>query len=515
MSREAEFLEALFSSVPPGQIELRVIEDKKGGRILNRPWYPAAAKLIEKLPGLARYGEERKAGVFVGVLPRGDGMSGRSNNVIAGIVVWADLDFKSFAGGEEEARARLAALPLAPTAIVRSGHGLHVYFFLREPETPQALSALSQRLGLAVGGDAVHDAARVMRVPGTMNMKDSAHPVRVEIETWEPSRRFNPSELSEMLPELPAAAATTTVTAPQSMTIASTLPPRVKQLIESDKKIGNLYHGRGKPGTDENGRPLDTTSSGYDISFLMALARKGVREFSELASALYHRADDAARAKGAEYIRRTVQHALERVPEKDKKKEPFQLDFEVEKVSTFASVPPQIVLRINGKDLTLSVPELLSRGRFRTKFVEMMRWVPSMPSEDGEWDEIVNGWFAQAETIEQPPEASTENLRRAEIERAIDGCAIGESADDLDRGLVLLRDGLRVFKSTPLLARVRQSFQDVSTWVLCRHLRELGYAPDSVRVDEVTVRVWGRRVPAPTEPVTANSPIKVGNEGDQ
>jgi hypothetical protein len=493
MSREAEFFETLFSCVPPGQIEVRAIEDKKGGRVFNRAWYKTPADLVAKLDSIANYCTSRRAAAFFGVIPRADGMDGRDGKLIAGLAAWADVDFKSISGGETEARARIEALPLPPTAITRSGHGLHVYYILREPEEPDVLSKLAARLGAALGGDRVHDTARVMRMPGTMNMKDPANPVRVEIEVWEPSRRCNPSELAEMLPELPAASEKSTVTAPEKPSIATSLPPRVKQLIESSKRIGDLYHGRGKPDTDDNGRPLDTTSSGYDVSFLMALAKKGVRDFSDLASALYPRADDAARTKGVDYIRRTVQYALERVPEKEeKRKEPFQLDFEVEKVLMFASVPPQIVLRINGRDLALTVPDLLSETRFKTKFVETMRWIPRVPHDEEQWTEIGNGWLAQAETIEQPPEASTEEHRRIEIARIIDEAGVTESIDDLDRFLVIVHDGVRLFKSTPLLKRVRQDLPEITSPALCRHLRELGYSPRSVRIDEGVARVWGR-----------------------
>lgn len=519
MTREAEFLSALFEHVPPGHIEARLIEDKKGGKVIARTWYASAARLIEKLAAMARYAEGRKAGVFVGVLPRASATAGTSANVLPGLAVWADLDFDGYLSGEPEARERLSRLPFQPTLIVRTGHGLHVYFVLREPEAPDVLSRLSARLAYAVGGDHVHDPARILRVPGTMNMKDPAHPVRVEIESWEPSRRYNPSELMEALPEPPKETTPdpdTEEELPPDIVILETLTERVKNLIDTNARVRNLFVGQGKPETDENGRVLDTTSSGYDLSFVMSLVRHGVRDFSELGNALWHRADDAARTKGLRYIARTVRRALELVPErkKAKKAEEFQPNFTVERVCAFDSNPPQIVLEIGGGKVILTVSELLSVGRFRTRFVEVLRWVPRLPRDPDTWEEIVNGWLAQAEVIPQPPEASPEELVKAEIQRLVDDVAIGESVADLDRGLVLLHEDVRLFKLSPLLRRVRQEFSDVTSPVLSRQLRELGYAPRTVRRDDGSARVWGR-VGGSGNPEANSSNKDSGSAGDE
>lgn len=521
MTRAAEFLTTLFGHVPPGKIELRLIEDKRGGKVVARTWYPSAARLIEKLPAMARYAEERKAGVFVGVLPRADDGSGTSANVLPGMAVWADLDFADYLTGESEARERLSRLPFQPSVIVRTAHGLHIYCLLREPEAPETLSSLAARLGHALGGDHVHDPARILRVPGTLNMKDPAHPVRVEIETWEPSRRFNTSELMEALPEAPEKEPTSDAEEepPPDVVILEAPTERVKALIDTNTRARNLFIGQGKPETDENGRVLDTTSSGYDLSFVMSLARRGIRDFSELANALWHRPDDAARTKGLSYITRTVRRALGLVPERrkgaGKQAEEFQPNFTVEKVCTFDSNPPQIVLEIGGRKVILTVPELLSVSRFRTRFVEVLRWVPRLPRDPDTWETIVNGWLAEAEVIAQPPEASPEELVKAEIQRLIEDVAIGESIADLDRGLVVLHENVRLFKLSPLLRRLRQEFSDVTSPVLSRQLRDLGYGPRTIRIDDDSARVWGKLVSnGGSEPISPNKEPHSAGEGE-
>src|SRR5262249_22791508 len=115
MTREASsmstatttFLEALFAHVPPGAIEVRVIEDRKGGRVVAREWYASAAHLVQDHARLVDEAARQGAGVFVGVLPRRSPGCGKAADTLAGAAVWADLDFHDYAGGEDEAREAL------------------------------------------------------------------------------------------------------------------------------------------------------------------------------------------------------------------------------------------------------------------------------------------------------------------------------------------------------------------------------------------------------------------------
>jgi hypothetical protein len=112
--------------------------------------------------------------LYVGIATRRDVSSGKLENCRHLGALFADIDFKSTP--EPEARGRLARFPLAPSAVVQSGGGLHVYWWLREPlELPNEAAHAKQllrRLAAAVGGDlSAAEPARVLRVPGTRNHK--------------------------------------------------------------------------------------------------------------------------------------------------------------------------------------------------------------------------------------------------------------------------------------------------------------------------------------------------------
>lgn len=132
---------------------------------------------------LARH---RTHDVYFGVATRRDASSGTLTNCQALGALFIDLDFK--VTPEAEARARLARCPLPPSALVHSGGGLHGYWRLREPLAlpAEAESAKRQlrRLAYALGGDlSAAEPARVLRVPGTLNVKPeygTPRPVHLE-----------------------------------------------------------------------------------------------------------------------------------------------------------------------------------------------------------------------------------------------------------------------------------------------------------------------------------------------
>lgn len=127
-------------------------------------------------------------------------------NVGALAVLWADLDWKSYANGQEGAKAALLAFPYEPHCIVRSGGGYHAYWRLREPwiletnEDRNAATSMLRRLAHKLGADlAPAQVAAVLRAPETWNRKNE--PIQAFVSLWEPQRPFlSPPDLDEILP---------------------------------------------------------------------------------------------------------------------------------------------------------------------------------------------------------------------------------------------------------------------------------------------------------------------------
>jgi len=145
---------------------------------------------------------------------------GGYDQIIALGALWGEFDVagaghrrKSLPANVDDVRCILSRGP-RPSIVVHSGGGYHVYWLLRsmwyfaDAEDKARAAALVRRFqavyiaNAAVHGwdvDKVHDLARILRVPGTVNRKEGmARPVR--IIAWHPERRYSVDEIQAGLP---------------------------------------------------------------------------------------------------------------------------------------------------------------------------------------------------------------------------------------------------------------------------------------------------------------------------
>ncbi len=130
---------------------------------------------------------------YFGVNTRKDG--GKAEHVQEVIWFHADLDFKEYQGGEAEAKSKLKAFPLTPTAVIHSGNGYHAYWALEKPvteafkheaELKAVLRGIARTLGADIGAAEI---ARILRIPETYNHKNvPAKPIK--ILKFEPSLKY-------------------------------------------------------------------------------------------------------------------------------------------------------------------------------------------------------------------------------------------------------------------------------------------------------------------------------------
>ena len=144
----------------------------------------------------------RRTDVYVGCAPRVRRHGGR-RAIERGYVLWADCD-------GEQAVAALQAFEPAPSIVIASGSGsnCHAYWPLQEPLDRDELEHANRRLAHALGADpASADAARILRVPGTLSHKH-APPTAVEAIRTDFERRLAVADVVGELPELPRPART-------------------------------------------------------------------------------------------------------------------------------------------------------------------------------------------------------------------------------------------------------------------------------------------------------------------
>ena len=205
------FIQLLYHGVTPphGFVEFRFL---KGAA---RTWMPFPT--FEEHPDVFRLEDAPKGkNVYFGVSLRtpdapADG-KGDKAHCHPTHLIWTEIDLKDhpeLTGGQTDLHsvpadelagykaellrqvlAEAEALGLPVRAVVDSGHGLHVYLARRSRSTPEDTErynrALSQALG---GGRESTDVSRILRLPGTQNLKNPSRPLPVTLvyqdaEAW-------------------------------------------------------------------------------------------------------------------------------------------------------------------------------------------------------------------------------------------------------------------------------------------------------------------------------------------
>ncbi len=314
------FLEQLH--IPGTFIELRPFSDQgKGMKHRHRHWFSTPDELCRYALEIEDEAQKQSIGLFYGVLPRIVPGGGKAEHVNLGRTVWIDIDDKD-TGGRKQTWAKIADLKLQPSAIVVSGGGLHLYYFLEEPKPATEIQKANQLAIPLCGGDkAAHDPARVLRLPGSWHCKGVANRVTFArnskapygVELW-PERRYSLEELvktwtmehdlrgwnkpqprGQVLDFKPRSNQT-----PQ----ASGITERIKNLLATDTRLADLFEGRGIVQA-KGGPPRDTSGSGYDDQFAREALFLGA-SVDETAAALDVRLARRGKRKGVGYSMETT-----------------------------------------------------------------------------------------------------------------------------------------------------------------------------------------------------------------
>lgn len=287
-SETQRFLTALFGDVPDNlRFLIWSLPDKRSR------WYRVSE--IDK--ATTDIGELEQHDVYVGVAlsSRDRGAKQRVAAAdVAGVVgLWADIDFADDAAhkkpnlppDEASARDLVAAMGVAPSVLVHSGHGLQAWWLFREPwifDSPRDRSeaaALAQRwhLTLKVRAaergwpiDSTFDLSRVLRVPGTVNRKTEPIDVRLLSAA---KTRYTTEELEEYLADESALATLggRRTYAPGELVLDPKAQPDVDKLDALRANDTKFRQSLERSRRDM----LDQSASSYDLSLASIAAAAG------------------------------------------------------------------------------------------------------------------------------------------------------------------------------------------------------------------------------------------------
>lgn len=154
-------LKRLFSKTV-NDIEIRMLPSKRQIFI----------KSVDEISNILT--DYREQNIYFGVYTRSGG--GSKEHVKEASCLFADLDFKGYKRGEEEAKEMLKAFPLEPSVLVESGNGYHAYWILEPPIDAQThcdeIESILKGIAFKLLSDPnVAEIARILRVPGSFNHK--------------------------------------------------------------------------------------------------------------------------------------------------------------------------------------------------------------------------------------------------------------------------------------------------------------------------------------------------------
>jgi P4 family phage/plasmid primase-like protien len=177
MMTAAGFIGRLFSIVSEHPIYFASLANEK-----DAPGEPGEKHVITRevdaIRRFVRKWDRRGRAIYFCVATIRPNATQRAKATISEIVLLhVDVDFKDSDLAPAEIEARVKQLRLPPSIVVSSGHGLHLYWCLREsiaatPETIEQVEAVLKLLCDHVGGDRqCCEVARLMRLPGSHNSK--------------------------------------------------------------------------------------------------------------------------------------------------------------------------------------------------------------------------------------------------------------------------------------------------------------------------------------------------------
>jgi hypothetical protein len=181
-----DFLEALFVDYYKEHRGFTLVKSfKRGDAKMSTRYFPNIDILAKE-----QYGEDRD--VFFGVCPR-ERMKAEKEHIRYIVALWADLDIgrdgheekQRFFEGPREAAKAIRSFPRAPSIIVESGRGAHLYWLLRqvtEVTDPERVEAIIKKISHFLLCDTEAGLDAVLRLPETVNTKIPSAPMDCEVK---------------------------------------------------------------------------------------------------------------------------------------------------------------------------------------------------------------------------------------------------------------------------------------------------------------------------------------------
>ena len=397
-----------------------------------------------------------------------------------GIVgLWIDFDIageghqaaKSYAPNQQAVHDAIDRLPLAPTLVIDSGHGIQAWWLFNEPlefTSPEehasgadlalrwtsTVRKETERDGWTI--DSTGDLARLMRLPGTMNVKNPNDPVPVVYTTWGSGQRYNPEDFEGYLVEPDYQMPGIALVDKNLVFDPDANPPFAKfdVAMANDAKFKKTWERKRKDlGRDlGDGRVGDQSPSVYDMSLvaqavgygwtdqeivdLIIAHRRKYGDPLKLDSAgriradYFHTAISKARAKSKlqesaqdaqTAVRSGDPEALSAVREEVLSVVSAQLGVNITKVVRYAGEKPVYELWIDNQGAMVGDSgAMMSQSRVRQAIVDASPYAYATKVKEFIWDDICRSLLSIAEIADMGEEQTSAGLVESWLQDYLD-----------------------------------------------------------------------------------------------
>ena len=190
-----DFLEAIFGQYYKEHRGFILVKSfKRGDPKMSTRYFPNIEILAKE-----HYGEERD--VYFGICPR-ERMKAEKEHIHYVVALWADLDIgreghedkQIFFEGPQQAAKAIRGFPRAPSIIVESGRGAHLYWLLNQVSEVTDLERVERvlkNINDHLQCDTDMNLDSVLRLPETVNTKVPGKPVNCEVKFINPNFRYS------------------------------------------------------------------------------------------------------------------------------------------------------------------------------------------------------------------------------------------------------------------------------------------------------------------------------------
>ncbi len=189
-----DFLEAIFAQYYKEYRGFILVKSFKRGDPKQSTRYFPNIEILAK----EHYGEERD--VYFGICPR-ERMKAEKEHIHFLVALWADLDIgsegheekKVYYEGPQHAAKAIRSFPRAPSIIVESGRGAHLYWLLKEVnevQEPERIERALKNISDHLQCDTDVSLDTVLRLPETSNTKIPGKPVICDVKFINPNFRY-------------------------------------------------------------------------------------------------------------------------------------------------------------------------------------------------------------------------------------------------------------------------------------------------------------------------------------